>query len=160
MLREDADSVKIRSIVENGMIQNVGSGHSILFWHDRWCEEGPLKVIFPRLFALSSQRNFFVAQMGSWHEDSRLWNLQWRRVLFDWESEDAVRLETLPLTMTLKQDASDGVSWYDSGPCSFPVKNIVAKVYDGFRPILPKQATSSISFLVVLFGQICSKGTR
>jgi len=31
---------------------DVGVGSSILFWHDRWCQEGPLRDLFPSLYVL------------------------------------------------------------------------------------------------------------
>ena len=39
----------------------VGDGSSIFFWHDRWCGEVPLKVLFPRLFVLAVDKNAPVA---------------------------------------------------------------------------------------------------
>lgn len=82
---DEVETVKIRSIIEDGLILKVGNGESILFWHDRWCDGGPLKVVFPRLFSISSQKNCFISQMGYWQEGSWKWCLSWRRTLFDWE---------------------------------------------------------------------------
>jgi len=31
----------------------VGDGSSIYFWHDRWCDDGPLRDTFPGLFVLA-----------------------------------------------------------------------------------------------------------
>ena len=53
MLSNDADTSKIKSITEEGMIMKVENGNSVRFWHGRWCESGLLKRVFPRLFALS-----------------------------------------------------------------------------------------------------------
>lgn len=60
----DVDTVKVRSIIEDGLLLNVGNGESILFWHDNWCDCGPLKLAFLRLFSISSQKNFYISQMG------------------------------------------------------------------------------------------------
>lgn len=70
LISNDEVTSKIRSIVEEGMMLSVGCGASILFWHDKWCEGGPLKRLFPSLFAVSSQKNLFINQMGHWQEDS------------------------------------------------------------------------------------------
>ena len=56
LLDNDADTSKVRSTIEEGMIITVGNDNSTHFWHDRWCEVGPLKRIFPRLFSLSRQK--------------------------------------------------------------------------------------------------------
>lgn len=85
LVRNDVDISKIRDIVEEGMILEIGNGGSILFWQDRWCENGPLARAFPRLFALSLQKDCFVNQMGVWFGESWSWNLSWRMALFDWE---------------------------------------------------------------------------
>lgn len=47
LMSDDSDTSKIRTIVEEGKTLNVGSGVSILFWHDKWCEIRPLKRAFP-----------------------------------------------------------------------------------------------------------------
>nr|GEU99642.1 RNA-directed DNA polymerase, eukaryota, reverse transcriptase zinc-binding domain protein [Tanacetum cinerariifolium] len=50
----------------------VGNDESILFWHDRWLDEGPcLKIHFPRLYALDENTNFRLNERlaeidGSW----------------------------------------------------------------------------------------------
>ncbi|GJV39415.1 hypothetical protein Tco_1417855 [Tanacetum coccineum] len=50
----------------------VGNGDSILFWHDRWLDEGPcLKICFPRLYALDENTNCRLNERlaeidGSW----------------------------------------------------------------------------------------------
>ena len=68
LMKNDTMTSKIRSIVEEGMILSVGAGNSILFWQDKWCQPGPLKVVFARLFSISTQKDFFISQMGSWIE--------------------------------------------------------------------------------------------
>lgn len=68
MMSEDIDTSRIRVIIEDGMLLNVGSGDSILFSHDRWCDVGPLKGAFPRLFSLSTQKNLFINQIGVWND--------------------------------------------------------------------------------------------
>jgi hypothetical protein len=31
----------------------VGNGSRVLFWQDVWCEELPLKIVFPALFTIA-----------------------------------------------------------------------------------------------------------
>jgi hypothetical protein len=31
----------------------VGDGSKVLFWHNVWCGEQPLKVLFPELFTIA-----------------------------------------------------------------------------------------------------------
>ena len=39
----------------------AGLGTRTLFWHDRWCGDIPLKVMFPMLFSCSSSQSALVA---------------------------------------------------------------------------------------------------
>lgn len=77
LMSSDSETTKVRSIVEEGMVLNVGRGNTIMFWVDRWCEVGPLKYEFPRLFRLSSQQLCFINEMGTWREREWVWIFYW-----------------------------------------------------------------------------------
>jgi len=38
----------------------IGNGESILFWDDAWCGRQILRLVFPRLYLLSSQHESLV----------------------------------------------------------------------------------------------------
>ena len=137
MMKRDYVTSKIRTIIEEGMILSVGRGNSILFWHDKWCDPGPLKEAFPRLFSISTQKNSFIMHMGSWHEGSWVWNLTWRRLLYDWEQEDIVRLTHIIGKIQPIVSSTDGVLWRGSGNTSFHVKSISDKIYESSSPLFP-----------------------
>ena len=88
LLSIDADTSKMRSIIEEGMLVKIGNGKSVQFWHDRWCEVETLKRAFPRLYTISLQKNLLISQMGDWQEGSWAWHLVWRRNLYDWENDE------------------------------------------------------------------------
>ena len=68
----------------NQICWKLGRGDQFLFWEDPWGDEGiPLKDQFPKLFRVSSQRELRVAEVGSWTENGWVWNMSWRRHLFD-----------------------------------------------------------------------------
>jgi len=46
----------------------VGDGSSIYFWHDRWCDDTPLRDMFPSLFVLADNRDASIADY--WDRDS------------------------------------------------------------------------------------------
>ena len=144
MLRNDADTSKFRSIIEEGMIVKVGNRNSVHFWHDRWCESGLLKRAFPRLFALSLQKNLLISQIGIWNEGSWSWNLRWLRNLYDREIDEVLRLKHLIEPNTPSIEMTDGVYWKHYGKLCFPVKSIVAQVYDSYAPTLPKTITNIV----------------
>ena len=41
----------------------VGNGRRVSFWRDRWCGDSPLCVSFPSLFALSAEKEVWVADV-------------------------------------------------------------------------------------------------
>ena len=41
----------------------VGNGRRVRFWRDRWCGDSPLYVSFPSLFALSVDKEAWVADI-------------------------------------------------------------------------------------------------
>ncbi|XP_057520751.1 uncharacterized protein LOC130801015 [Amaranthus tricolor] len=143
-MNNDADTVKIRSIVEEGMILRVGDGGSILFWHDRWCKEGVLKLLHPRLFAISLQKQALICQMGEWIGNSWEWRLEWRRSLYDWEIDEVNSLQHIIAQFGPKTDTRDGVSWKHSEVVSYPTKDIVTALTVNRAPSLPKSVVSLV----------------
>ena len=109
LLSNDTDTTKIRAIIEEGMIVRIGNGESVRFWHDSWCEAEILKRTFPRMFAISLQKNLLVSQMGVWNEKSWAWNLRWRRVLYDWENEEVHRLKHIIAQKRPSRLMEDGI---------------------------------------------------
>ena len=45
------------------MLFIVGNGRRVRFWKDRWCRDSPLCVSFPSLFALSVDKEAWVADI-------------------------------------------------------------------------------------------------
>ena len=66
LMSKDAETSRVRYVVEEGMIVKLGNGCSTRFWLDTWCEVGPFRRAFPRLFLISMQKNCFINQMGVW----------------------------------------------------------------------------------------------
>ena len=138
LLSTDADTSKMRSIIEEGIYVKIGKGNSVQFWHDNWCEGGILKRAFPRLYTLSLQKNHLVNQMGVWQESSWAWLLSWRRSLYDWEYEEVQRLEIIIQQVIPDRGTEDSVIWKHSGSMVYPTKIIGTKLFEGREPILPK----------------------
>lgn len=126
------------------MVLRVGSGESILFWHDRWCNPAPLKWEFPRLFSVSLQQDCFIQHMGYWHSDVWHWNLLWRRCLYNWEISDLIRLEAIINRNIPQKEVVDDVSWRGSTSSGYPIQSIVEKFYASSRAIIPNQFIKSI----------------
>ena len=138
LLRSDAETSKMRSIIEEGMIMKIGNGNSVRFWHDRWCEVGILKRAFPRLYTISLQKNLKVSQMGEWQDDVWSWHLTWRRNLLEWEREEVQRIRIIIQQIIPDRGTEDSVVWKHSGSMIYPTKIIGEKMLDDRVPILSK----------------------
>ena len=137
LMENDSDTVKVKAILEDGLCLRVGDNSSIKFWHDRWCESRVLKGIFPRLFSISLQKNSQISHMGEWFGNSWVWNLQWLRLLYDWEIEDLRGMEHMIQLNEPKRDTEDRVLWHSTEVASYPTKCIYAKFNDSPGSSLP-----------------------
>lgn len=66
-----------------------------LFWHDTWVGESPLKLVFPRLFAISTQQNASIETMGLWNGATYTWALAWARPLRACDSLERDSLQSI-----------------------------------------------------------------
>ena len=144
LLTDDPGTVKVRKIIQEGMSLRVGDGTSILFWHDRWCEIGVLKDIYPRLFTVSLQKNCEVCQMGEWVENSWVWNLDWRRRLYEWEMEEVRTMQIIIDQNKPKRELHQGVLWKNKEVTSYPTTDIYATLNETLAPSIPKSIMSVV----------------
>ncbi|GKV02939.1 hypothetical protein SLEP1_g15313 [Rubroshorea leprosula] len=70
-----------------------GEGVSISFWWDNWRGKGYIANKYPRLYSLSTGKDNKIPQMGEWVNGDWKWNLQWRRNLFSWETQQVEELQ-------------------------------------------------------------------
>ena len=144
LMSNDIDTARVRSIIEEGMQIKVEDGKSVRFWHDRWCEAGSLKSIFPRLYSISLQKNYMISQMGEWQEETWNWHLIWRRYLYDWENDEVSNLKSLIAQKRLIRDTEDGVLWRHSGSQCYPVNSIATKMFEESTPTISRSVTNIV----------------
>ena len=65
----------------------VGDGSRILFWHDKWIWEFPLKILYPQLFLCSANKEACISKVLSppVDDNDRVWSLRFHREFNDWE---------------------------------------------------------------------------
>ncbi|XP_057790730.1 uncharacterized protein LOC131007831 [Salvia miltiorrhiza] len=66
--------------------RRVGDGSNTKFWTDKWAGKTPLKFVFPRLFYLCEDKEASIKEAGKWVNGEWVWEVKWRRDLFDRES--------------------------------------------------------------------------
>jgi len=65
----------------------IGNGSKVLFWHDVWCGEIPLKTLFPELFLIARGKDAWVEENMQRQNGTILWNILFSRPVHDWEVE-------------------------------------------------------------------------
>ncbi|KAL4341438.1 hypothetical protein GQ457_08G017960 [Hibiscus cannabinus] len=109
------------------MVQNimyvVGDGKRIQFWSDLWIGEYPLKLSFPRVFALACQKSGTIADFGLVVEGVWAWNIPLRRSLFDWEIGLWELFQNLINNFRSNNLIPDSIRWKGNSNGIFSVKS-------------------------------------
>jgi hypothetical protein len=62
----------------------VGDGSRVLFWHDVWCGELPLKILFPALFNIACTEEAWVEENMDIAHSFIHWNVMFIRPVHNW----------------------------------------------------------------------------
>ena len=65
----------------------VGNGERMRFWHDVWCGDLPLKVVYPGLFSIAGERDASVAALMAFRNGALHWEMSFSRNVQDWEMD-------------------------------------------------------------------------
>jgi hypothetical protein len=68
-----------------GVRFEVGIGSKVRFWHDVWCSDQLLKLVFPSLFSISRYKEAWVKENFIWRIGIVEWNVIFVRSVQDWE---------------------------------------------------------------------------
>jgi hypothetical protein len=102
------------------LVRRLGNGMTTRFWRDVWIGGEPLRLKFPRLFSLSSQKDICVGELLNLGEDR--WEFIWRRNLFHWEIERLNLLLGFLANVSLSSD-QDVWGWNLNPEDGFSVKS-------------------------------------
>ncbi|KAL4271167.1 hypothetical protein GQ457_13G010790 [Hibiscus cannabinus] len=120
----------------NNLALQVGDGKSISFWTDKWACDLPLSLKFPRIFALAKKKSGVIADFGARCGNSWIWNIQLRRILFDWEIPIWNAFHFLLSNFQSSRLQKDWVKWLGSGDGLFSSKSLRSLVAPDFRSIV------------------------
>jgi hypothetical protein len=101
----------------------IGDGPKVLFWHDVWCGEQPLKNLFPKLFTIACAKDVWVAQTMQVHNGSIHWHVLFTQPVHDWEVEVVSSFFELLYSQRVRHGGEDILCWIPSKRKSFEVKS-------------------------------------
>uniref|UniRef100_A0A2N9G0Y7 Uncharacterized protein n=1 Tax=Fagus sylvatica TaxID=28930 RepID=A0A2N9G0Y7_FAGSY len=95
------------------MMLVAGRGDRILFWHDLWCGETPLKTLFPVLFSCSSNKTASIESLlcRQGVGEERVWNLAFIRDFNDCELDELLNFFNLIHSKIPRKEHPDAMSW-------------------------------------------------
>ncbi|XP_077249381.1 uncharacterized protein LOC143888877 [Tasmannia lanceolata] len=76
------DILQLKSLFAPGVRYRVYRGDQIRFWQDPWCSADPLRVMFPDLFIVSSQKEACVSECFVREQGKVAWAPKFRRAFF------------------------------------------------------------------------------
>ena len=91
----------------------VGLGTKVLFWHDRWCIDLPLKEMYPVLFACSNNKDASIASLFEDPKEgrSRVWSVTFCRDFNDWEMDSIESFFLLLHSYAPNSEEADKLTW-------------------------------------------------
>ncbi|RVW20626.1 Transposon TX1 uncharacterized 149 kDa protein [Vitis vinifera] len=107
----------------DNLAYSVGNGRRVRFWKDKWCGDDQLCTSFPSLFAISLDKEAWVADVWS-HYGGEVWAPRFSRRINDWE---VFEVESLLLRLQGKRvysDVEDQVNWTKAKNGRFSVKSL------------------------------------
>jgi len=103
----------------------LGENSRILFWKDVWVKDQPLRITFPSLFSISSQKDDTVSSMGWFEGRVWRWTLSWKRELTGDAQQELVELQALLAYHHPERNERDTMQWGTKE--TFTVKELVLR---------------------------------
>lgn len=123
------NSMHARNIIPLSSIQRVvNNGASMYFWHDSWNGNSPLKLQFPRLFRLATNKDCMIRD--NWNNG---WNIDWVRNISSGSAASQLTILQNTLTETILNNSEDTYVW-SVDPPAFSVKSARCLIDAGLLP--------------------------
>jgi hypothetical protein len=101
---------------------DVGEGSKIRFWEDIWCGDRALKEEYPGLFSIARLKEASIAENMEHSSNSIQWNIQFTRLIHDWEVGELASLYKRLYDCKLRGEGEDKLWWVPSRKGLFEVK--------------------------------------
>jgi hypothetical protein len=101
----------------------VGDGSRIRFWDDVWCGGDPLREAFPELYRIARVKEGVVADFLHFRGGSVHWEVNFTRLIQDWELESVSSFLDLLYSVTIHSHEEDKLIWKLSPGKGFQVKS-------------------------------------
>ena len=113
----------------------VGNDSRILFWHDKWTDDVPLKILYPQLFLCSANKEACISEVLSppVGDNDRVWSLSFHRDFNDWELAASYSFLQFIQTRIPREGGCDRFCWDLNGSGKFDTRSF----YHNIRNVAP-----------------------
>ena len=132
----------------------LGDGSRVLFWHDVWCGELPLKILFPNLFNIACAEEAWVEENMDIAHGVIHWNVMFIRPVHDWEIEAVLQFFELLYSQQIKHRGVNKICWIPLKRKNFEVKSYYqvmvnsAPIVGPWKSIWKSKAPLRVTFFV------------
>jgi hypothetical protein len=132
----------------------VGLGSKILFWHDTWCGNQPLKHAYPSLYRIARYKEAWVKDNFGWRNGVVEWNVIFIRSIQDWEMDIISTLFEMLYSCKISQGNADRLYWSPSKKGVFEVKSFYKILSNTATEMFPWKSIwrSKVPSRVAFFG--------
>ncbi|KAK2656798.1 hypothetical protein Ddye_009850 [Dipteronia dyeriana] len=114
-------------ILRHGIQVIVGKPTKIRLWQDVMIDLIPLKLAFPRIYALVVDKEGFISDNGKWNQSRWEWKVDLRRAPFDWEKSQWNCFKRWLNCLVVRKEVEDTITWSFSSSgvysvCSLRIK--------------------------------------
>ena len=108
----------------------VGDGSRIIFWHNRWTGDVPLKILYPQLFLCSANKEACISEVLSppVGDNDRVWSLSFHRDFNDWELAASYSFLHFIQTRIPREGGCDRLCWDFNGSGKFDTRSFYHKI--------------------------------
>ena len=108
----------------------MGDGSRILFWHDKWTGDVPLKILYPQLYLCSANKEAYVSEVLSLlvGDNDRVWSLSFFRGFNDWELAASYSLLHFIQSQIPRGGGCDRFRWDLNGSGKFDTLSFYHKI--------------------------------
>ncbi|KAK3218922.1 hypothetical protein Dsin_012892 [Dipteronia sinensis] len=104
------EGTKFHLVINKGFQVVVGKGESVRLWEDLRWDAIPLRLAFPKFFALASNKVGMLKEYESWVHSSWVWKVGLRRQLFGWERDQWDCFLMSLQGVSVRKDISDALA--------------------------------------------------
>ena len=101
----------------------VGNEEKVWFWHDIWCGDRSLRVVYPGLFSIAGNRDASVANLMSYKNGVLHWELTFACNVHDWEMNSMNSLMELIYFANVVGNGVDTLCWQQKSKGGFTMKS-------------------------------------